>query len=112
MKYIKAYEWKSVIKPKVGDYVICDPLYIGSNKSFIKFIKTSIGKIKKVKYHMDEVEYIIKYKNIPPRYVNSWFEEWFSYDDTIIEVKENEIKYFANSKEELNAKILGTKYNL
>ena len=117
MKYIKTYEWKSIIKPKVGDYVVCKLIYtISDNDDFINFIENTIGRIEERKYdeHDDyhKSSYIIRYKNIPSKYVDEWQDEWNDDEDNVIIVCEEEIKYYSDNKKELRVLIDSKKYNI
>lgn len=113
MKYLKTYEFKSVVMPKVGDYVICDVSRYTSDKEFIDFISNSIGKIKEIEYSNDSIDYFIKYKNIPTDKIEDWFPDndilFASYSKIY---KENDIKHWSKDKEELKALLSSNKYNL
>jgi hypothetical protein len=111
MKHVKKYEAHN-IRPKVGDYVICEELSSYYSKSdnyekLIDFINSSVGQIKSI--GVNEL-YVIEYFDVP-----SIITSYFNYDKNNNSFKimdEDEILHFSSSREELELKLVSIKYNL
>jgi hypothetical protein len=110
MRHLKKFEHMYNIGDiRIGDYVLLDIdfLYIGvsskTNKhKFFLFVNNNIGKITNIRNSI----VTIQYKNIPSdvRYV---FDMYDSIDRHI-----SDIKYYAKTIDELELKIVSTKYNI
>jgi hypothetical protein len=124
MKHIKTFEWKSQIKPQIGNSVICDPDY-PTGDSFKEFFNKKIGKIINITY--DEIKdiniinilktnkdiiYEIKYKSAPKNLDDDYEKDQWDYISNSVLVSLQDIKYFAPTKKELKQLLLNKKYNL
>lgn len=106
MKYIKTYEEINIDKPQIGDYVILDKTFDA------EFCSNNIGQIIKadpeVSVYFSELygdhDYIVKYENMPKE------PEEFIGDKTFTSFEW--ILYWSKNKEELEAILASSKYNL
>lgn len=97
--------------PQKGDYVICDRhLAINSDDILYEvdeFTNSNIGKIVKTEYEMGEMQYYVKFENIPPSIIG----EYINPKTPTLMFRRN-ILDFSKDKEELEQKLIANKYNL
>jgi len=96
MKYIKTFE-NSTNLPKIGDYVIVNPIYFGMWA--INIVRSSIGQIVNIEFvneYSKELKYTVAYG--------------LEYKGIL--VYQQEIIAFSKNKEELEPYIIANKYNL
>jgi len=111
MKHIKTFE--NIKEPQVGDYVNCkeDNIYTSNKESLYNFIYNNVGKIhiirdKNVTYR----RYVVYYDNVPDD-IKDRFDDRKNglmsrnYND-------EEILFFSENKQEVEAYIQAKKYNL
>ena len=108
MKHLKQYEDTS-IKPKVGDYVLCEEDGDEASDMLNLFIKNNIGVVDTVDIN-SKYPYVISYENVPKN-INDEFKHNYN-RQCLRQMKKHEVKYWANNKEELEIKISANKYNL
>lgn len=116
-------------QPKVGDYVIIDAdefnYFNDWNENVINFIKSNIGQIQSISSHVQgpndessKVRFYIKFENVPDNISYSNFKNRKPRSLSVFSEKDirgflsNDIKYWSNNKDELEAILQSKKYNL
>jgi len=116
MTIIKSYEsLTNSSKPQLGDYVICKErekgLYYSNkeNDKLVTFLENNVGQIVKKEDDVwdNNLDYWVKFENVP--------EELKKTKDIVKNIRafyKDEIVKFSSNKEELEAYLDATKYNL
>lgn len=102
MKYLKTFE-NNNMKPQVGDYVLCkeaDDVF----PEVKEFTSNNIGKLIEIE-NLEKYPYMIKYKNIPKN-----LADYFQSNTRGMDI--SEIIFYSKDKDEVEARINATKYNL
>jgi len=140
MKNLKAFDvyfYKGFGKPKVGDYILCkkDPQYIKAPKALFNFINTNLGKVVDMmntdngiydtdagSVRIDNILYVVQWTNVPEKLKKEFLTKTFHWDGLDVkpgEFRENclpmyeyELVEFGETPEEIESKLLATKYNI
>jgi len=103
MKYLKTYENK-INALRAGDYVYC---ICDEHPKLNYFLADNIGQF--INFNTMESRNTVKYENIPQQYKKFFYHKK---NCSYRYFKDEEIKYFAKTKEELIIKINSGKFGL
>lgn len=113
MKYIKTYE--NINELQIGDYAIFIPGNIIPKSE--DFFNNTIGKIINKSRQYKDISYGVEYENIP-KFIKEYYCAWRQHADgtqyleNIIWFRQNMIKYYGKTIEEVELKKQSNKFNL
>ena len=142
LKKFDVYFYKGVGKPKAGDYILCklDPQLVKAPKAFFNFVNNNLGKVvdmmkdnngiydtdtDSVRY--DNILYVVQWSNVPEREFklkkefieddSSFYWDGCSvkpgeFRENCLPIHEYEIVEFGETPEEIESKMLATKFNI
>ena len=142
IKTFEVFFHKGVGKPKVGDYILCklDPEKVKAPKIFFNFVNNNLGKVVDMMNNnidiydhetnsviSDNILYVVQWSNVPER--DFKLKKEFIEDDSsfywdgcsvkpgefrenCLPIHEDEWIEFGETPEEIESKILATKFNI
>jgi len=112
MRYLKYFE--SLYKPKVGDYVVADKLYLaGHFKNFEDFVENNVGIVTYIS--KDPIFYQIEYYDVPQDLKSKFSYNGNEYKTNIYDIDDSRKKIRLATPEEIEefeAKRRMNKFNL
>lgn len=121
MRYIMNYNKvcesieSEIKKPVKGDFVICTVTNFANDYSlsriFTDFINSNVGKVVGIDYMGKELNYFIRYENIPIE-LRNWFNSNPSEPSSGFRRFEDNILYFSSDREDCEIFLATNKYNL
>ena len=118
MKYLKYYELINQDKPKIGDYVICrqGKSHLSEEHERVqKLLTTIIGQIVDDQGRYNNVAIAFEEDDIPPE-LNDFFSHRYKENLTKYKylrwMRENEVEYWSENKEDLISVLTAKNYNL